>query len=63
MVHGATVTVWSPAGTLLLTSHHKTGGKQGQFSVDSPGKTLFDQFPKVISVSSTKIRFEIKVAL
>ena len=42
MVHGATVTVWSPAGTLLLTSHYRTGGRQGQFSVDSPGITLFD---------------------
>ena len=40
--HGATVTVWSPARTLLLTSHYRTGERQGQFSVDSPWKTLFD---------------------
>ena len=40
--HSATVTVWSPARTLLLTSHYRTGGRQGQFSVESTGKTLFD---------------------
>ena len=31
MVHGATVTVWSPDGTLLLTSHYRTGRGKDSF--------------------------------